>query len=78
MTPALYIVQLRLEAARGMLEDSGRSVDHVARECGFGTPETLRRVFLRELKIVPREYRRRFHAVPETLSDTSHSNRRFH
>ena len=65
VTPARYVVQLRLEAARQLLEDSGRSVEHIARECGFGTPETLRRVFLRELKTVPREYRRRFQAPPQ-------------
>jgi transcriptional regulator GlxA family with amidase domain len=30
--------------------------------CGFGTAETMRRVFLRALGVGPAEYRRRFHS----------------
>ena len=33
----------------------------VAAACGFGTPETMRRAFLRALGVAPAEYRRRFH-----------------
>jgi transcriptional regulator GlxA family with amidase domain len=35
--------------------------------CGFGTAETMRRVFLRTLQVGPAEYRRRFH-TPSTVA----------
>ncbi len=49
----------RLELARRRLEDSELAVDEVARECGFGTAENLRRAFKRRLGVTPREYRDR-------------------
>jgi transcriptional regulator GlxA family with amidase domain len=61
VTPARYVESVRLEAARRALEDTSLSVAAVAHTCGFGTPETLRRVFLRSLGVGPTEYRRRFH-----------------
>ncbi len=61
VTPARYVESLRLEAARRALEDTSLSVAAVAHTCGFGTPETLRRAFLRSLGVGPAEYRRRFH-----------------
>jgi transcriptional regulator GlxA family with amidase domain len=60
-TPARYVESIRLEAARRALEDSGQPVSAVALACGFGTPETMRRSFLRTLDVGPAEYRRRFH-----------------
>jgi transcriptional regulator GlxA family with amidase domain len=53
---------VRLEAARRRLEDGSASIATVASDCGFGTAETMRRVFLRALEVSPAEYRRRFHA----------------
>jgi transcriptional regulator GlxA family with amidase domain len=67
VTPARYVERLRLEAARRRLEESEEPVAAVAAACGFGTAETMRRVFLRALGVGPAEYRRRFHvtaAVP--------------
>jgi transcriptional regulator GlxA family with amidase domain len=61
VTPARYVESVRLEAARRALEDSTQPVAGVALECGFGTPETMRRSFLRALGVGPAEYRRRFH-----------------
>jgi transcriptional regulator GlxA family with amidase domain len=63
-TPARYVESLRLEAARRRLEDADEPVAAIAAACGFGTPETMRRVFLRALAVGPAEYRRRFHATP--------------
>jgi transcriptional regulator GlxA family with amidase domain len=60
VTPARYVEQVRLEAARRWLEESSDPVSVVARECGFGTAETMRRSFLRSLRVGPSEYRRRF------------------
>lgn len=61
VTPARYVERVRLEAARRRLEDTTESVERVASGCGFGTPETMRRTFLRALHVAPAEYRRRFH-----------------
>jgi len=61
-TPARYVERVRLEAARRRLEDTAAPIAAVAVACGFGTPETMRRVFLRALNVGPAEYRRRFQA----------------
>ena len=46
-TPARYVEQARVEAARRRLEESDDGVDAIAAGCGFGTAETMRRAFLR-------------------------------
>ncbi|HEU4601925.1 MAG TPA: GlxA family transcriptional regulator [Steroidobacteraceae bacterium] len=68
VTPARYVSQLRMEAARRLLEEGRRPIEQIARECGFNTPETLRRTFARELKTPPREYRRRFLLRPNSIT----------
>lgn len=60
VTPARYVESVRLEAARRALEDTLAPVAEVARTCGFGTAETMRRAFMRALRVAPSEYRRRF------------------
>jgi transcriptional regulator GlxA family with amidase domain len=62
VTPARYVEQVRLEAARRRLEESTDPVERVAAGCGFGTAETMRRSFLRAVDVAPAEYRRRFHS----------------
>ena len=62
VTPARYVERVRLEAARRRLEDTSEPLAVIAADCGFGTAETMRRVFLRTLDVGPAEYRRRFHA----------------
>jgi transcriptional regulator GlxA family with amidase domain len=69
VTPARYVEAVRLEAARRALEDTAAPVAEVARTCGFGTAETMRRVFLRALRSGPSEYRRRFQAGGSTGVD---------
>lgn len=59
-TPAKGVESLRLEAARRMLESSARSVEQVARLCGFGNEERMRTAFQRTLGVAPSDYRRRF------------------
>jgi transcriptional regulator GlxA family with amidase domain len=63
VTPARYVERVRLEAARGRLEDTAEPIAAIATACGFGTAETMRRVFLRALEVGPAEYRRRFQAI---------------
>jgi transcriptional regulator GlxA family with amidase domain len=62
ITPGRYVESVRLEAARRRLEDTGEPIATVARACGYGTTETMRRAFLRALAVGPAEYRRRFHS----------------
>jgi len=62
VTPGRYVEQVRVEAARRLLEETDGSVALIARSCGFGSAETMRRSFLRALRIGPTEYRRRFHS----------------
>src|SRR5215470_9485334 len=62
VTPARAVEQIRVEAARHMLELGG-PVKRVAARCGFGSEETMRRSFLRLLGATPQAYRERFSAV---------------
>jgi transcriptional regulator GlxA family with amidase domain len=62
MTPAAYVEALRVERARIALESSAAPIEAVARRCGFGTVETLRRAFARRLGVSPAAYRSRFAA----------------
>lgn len=59
-TPARAVERLRVEAAREALGSARRSIKDVARRCGFGSEETMRRSFLRLLSVAPRDYRQRF------------------
>lgn len=65
-TPARFVERARVEAARRQLEDTGDGVDAIADACGFGSPETLRRAFLRQLRVGPAEYRERFRRAPRS------------
>jgi transcriptional regulator GlxA family with amidase domain len=79
VTPARYVERVRLEAARQRLEDSSEPIAAVATSCGFGTAETMRRVFLRTLDVGPAEYRRRFQsrgALPQNGARTRAHTRR--
>jgi transcriptional regulator GlxA family with amidase domain len=58
-TPARYVETIRIDSARSAL-DAGRSVADSAQMAGFGSAETLRRVFVREFGISPKAYRDRF------------------
>jgi transcriptional regulator GlxA family with amidase domain len=60
VTPARYVERARVEVARRRLEESGLGVEGVAAESGFGSAETMRRAFLRNLSVNPVEYRSRF------------------
>ena len=59
-TPARFVERIRVEAARELLEGSSTPVELVAARCGFGSPETMRRAFLRILGVGPAGYRGRF------------------
>jgi transcriptional regulator GlxA family with amidase domain len=60
-TPARYVQQLRLDAARRLLTEGDLPVAEVARRAGFGSIETMRLTFQRHLKVAPQDFRQRFH-----------------
>jgi transcriptional regulator GlxA family with amidase domain len=65
VSPGRYVDGVRLEAARRELEDTGHGVEQVARKCGYGTPEAMRRAFIRALGVSPAGYRQRFQPPTE-------------
>ncbi|MEU6579267.1 GlxA family transcriptional regulator [Nocardia sp. NPDC046763] len=58
-TPARFVEQVRLDHAKALL-DAGRGVAETARAAGFGSSETMRRIFVSRLGISPTQYRARF------------------
>jgi transcriptional regulator GlxA family with amidase domain len=63
-TPARWVEEVRVEAARRLLENTDLSVEAVARSAGFGTGETMRRAMVRHLRVAPTDYRKRFRKEP--------------
>ncbi|MEU5882782.1 DJ-1/PfpI family protein [Spirillospora sp. NPDC047279] len=61
--PAAYVERVRVEAARRALAEGDEPVEAMARRLGFGTGETLRRVFQRRLGVAPSDYRARFRSM---------------
>jgi transcriptional regulator GlxA family with amidase domain len=62
-TPGRFVERVRMELARRQLETTDDTLEHIAARCGFGTGETLRRVFRRRLNVSPDSYRRCFRVV---------------
>ena len=60
LTPGAYVEAARIERARIALETGDLPVEEVARQCGFGTVETMRRAFRRQVGVSPADYRTRF------------------
>lgn len=71
VTPARYVELLRVEAARRRLEESSDSVEVIASMCGFGTAESMRRAFLKVIKVSPTAYRGRFSSRADRPLDPS-------
>lgn len=59
MTPAKFVEGVRFDAACQALGDGHEPVESIAARCGFGSAETLRRVFIRRTGLSPAAYRRR-------------------
>jgi transcriptional regulator GlxA family with amidase domain len=59
-TPGAYVEAARIERARIALETGDLAVEAIARQVGFGTVETMRRAFRRQVGVSPIEYRTRF------------------
>jgi transcriptional regulator GlxA family with amidase domain len=68
MTPAAYVQAVRVERAQRELEATTATIDQIARRCGFGAPETMRRTFQRRLGVGPGDYRARFRPALERVA----------
>jgi transcriptional regulator GlxA family with amidase domain len=56
-SPARFVEAVRIETACRLMRDDGLTILEVARRSGFGSGETMRRAFWRELGMPPRSYR---------------------
>lgn len=59
-TPLQWLLTLRIDEARRLLETTTLSIDEVAERCGFGTTLSLRTHFRGRLDTTPTNYRRNF------------------
>jgi transcriptional regulator GlxA family with amidase domain len=59
ITPAKAVERMRADAARAALDSGKRSIQDIARTCGFGAPERMRRTFVRMFGGSPSGLRRR-------------------
>lgn len=66
VTPARFVETARVQAARRLLEESNAGLKEISAATGLGTPESLRRSFIRRVGIPPHSYRERFHRHEET------------
>ncbi len=60
-TPSRYLLQLRVEAARRLLEQTDKAPAQVSFACGFSSSDLMRRAFQRLLGTTPGKYRGHFH-----------------
>ena len=59
-TPADFVEMARGDAARRLLDEGDTPLQRVASRCGFASPDTMRRAFLRRIGTGPSDYRERF------------------
>lgn len=57
MTPANFLREVRINAAKEMLLDSSCSISEIAYKCGFAEPKYFSRVFLQVVGKTPTEFR---------------------
>ena len=60
MTPAKYVEMARIDAARHYLQTSKLSIEAIAEKSGFFDTERMRRSFVRQMGVNPKNYRDRF------------------
>jgi transcriptional regulator GlxA family with amidase domain len=70
-TPARYVEQVRVEAARALLETSDAPLHVIARRSGLQSAETLRRRFSRAVGMTPHSYRQRYRATEREPADAA-------
>ena len=59
-TPARWVQSLRVEASMRQLDDRRTSLSNIARLTWLRDEEALRRAFIQQIGVTPKEYRERF------------------
>lgn len=62
-SPLDYVLSLRMEEAKQMLEASDKPIEAIAEDVGYTEPAAFRRLFKRSTGITPLQYRQRFRQV---------------
>lgn len=62
-TPVDYVMALRIEEAKQMLETGGEPVEAIASAVGYEDPTFFRRLFKRRTGVTPARYRQRYRAM---------------
>jgi transcriptional regulator GlxA family with amidase domain len=63
VTPHEFVERARVDAARKLLESSPAALKAIAYDCGFGTADRMRIVFMRRIGATPMQYRERFRSA---------------
>jgi transcriptional regulator GlxA family with amidase domain len=63
VTPHEFVERARVDAARKQLESSGAALKTIAYDCGFGTADRMRIVFMKRIGVTPMQYRERFRST---------------
>ena len=67
ISPSKYLEELRLNCVRNRLMEGEDSLQTIARECGLGNEERLRRAFIRLYGLSPAQFRNFFIPEQETV-----------
>ena len=57
VTPAKYIEKMRIETSKRYLEETTLSLDVIAENSGFGSTDTMRKIFVKHFNTTPSLYR---------------------
>jgi AraC family transcriptional regulator, transcriptional activator FtrA len=60
LTPAKWLLNIRIQYARDLLETTSQPIEVIAKGCGLGSPHNLRHHFREYLKTTPSAYRASF------------------
>ncbi len=60
LNPGQFVERLRVEAAQQMIDSTSKGLKEIAEACGFGSADSMRRVFVRVLGVTAGDYTKRF------------------
>ena len=63
-TPRVYLRRVRVDAAKRLLETSNFSFAEITFRVGYEDVSSFRRVFIKNVGLLPGEYKNKFHYAP--------------
>ncbi len=60
ITPLLYVQNIRIEAAKSLLENTSHTFDEISFQVGYDNTRFFRKLFTRHTGLRPREYQKKF------------------